>query len=211
MKSSRVWLYRVLVLLSGGLVLFSWFMPWWSARVQEIRGNDHVVIHPWGLQVNQHKILTYMPDNVNLALPDWIAPTMWLYIGLVVAALLFSLIAKDKLLSIWKLKASLPSLLIGVVGLSYLISIATATVIIIMRLTQANMPLMGKVTVTVGSDVGTGVVFTGLQAGYWAGIAAGLILVVLALLRGRIIGAPAAAARHVDSGTARASEGTASA
>ncbi|MFN8532474.1 MAG: hypothetical protein U0556_02900 [Dehalococcoidia bacterium] len=199
----------MLILLSGGLVLFSWFMPWWSARVQEIRGNEHVVIHPWGLQVNEHKILTYMPDNVNLALPDWIAPTMWLYIGLVVAALLFSLFAKDKMLTIWKVKASLPTLLIGVVGLSYLISIFTATIIIAMRLTQAGMPMMGKVTVTVGSDVGTGIVYTGLQVGYWAGIAAGVILVVLALLRSKIIGAPTSAERPVGSAKVPATERTA--
>lgn len=120
-----------------------------------------------------------------------------------------TLFAKDKQVSIWKVKASLPTLLIGVVGLSYLISIFTATIIIVMRLNQAGMPLMGKVTVTVSSDVGTGIVYTGLQMGYWAGIAAGLLLVVLALLRSKIIGAPATSARSVGSGLAPATESTA--
>ncbi len=187
MKDKQVWLSRILVLIPGGLLVASWFLPWWTARVQELHGSDHVVMHPWGVDVNSPKILSYMPPTVDLNLPDFFAPAMWAYLGLVTLALLFALFAKNGVLKVWKVRFTLPNLIIGVVGLSYIGALITAGVITTIRLADAGMPLMGKITVVVGSDIGTGTVFSNLGLGYWLGAAAGVLLVIVALLRDRII------------------------
>ena len=49
MGNSKIWLFRGLVLVGIGLLLLSWFMPWWSINVYEI-GPDAAVIRPWGLE-----------------------------------------------------------------------------------------------------------------------------------------------------------------
>lgn len=182
----RVWLYRVSVLAAGGILLASWFLPWWTARVQELHGSDHVVMHPWGVDVNSPKILTYMPPTVDMNMPDFFAPAMWAYFGLIIVALVFALFAQDKVFSVWKVRLTLPSLIIGGVGLSYLVAIITAAVVTTIRLADAGMPLMGKITVVVGSDIGTGTVFSNLGLGYYLAAAAGLLLIILALLRDTI-------------------------
>lgn len=182
----RVWLYRVLVLAAGGILLTSWFLPWWTARVQELHGSDHVVMHPWGVDVNSPKILTYMPPTVDMNMPDFFAPAMWAYFGLIIVALVFALFAQNKVFSVWKVRLTLPSLIIGGVGLSYLVAIITAAVVTTIRLADAGMPLMGKITVVVGSDIGTGTVFSNLGSGYYLAAAAGLLLIILALLRDTI-------------------------
>jgi hypothetical protein len=51
-KGFRTWLFRGLVLASVGLLVWSWFMPWWSAWVWAIDVKDAVVIRPWGLEQN---------------------------------------------------------------------------------------------------------------------------------------------------------------
>lgn len=188
MKNARASLFRVFVVVSGGLLLYSWFVPWWAARVQELRGTDHVVIHPWGLQVNSPRILQYLPPGVDLAMPSWFTPVMWAYLGLAIAALLFSLFANDKPIKVWKVRFTLPSLIIGAVGLSYVVVVISAGGVTAMRLADSNMPLTGRIVVDVGSDIGTGIVYTGLQLGYMLAAAAGLALIVIALLREKIIG-----------------------
>ena len=187
MKNARVW-FRVFVLVSSGLLLYSWFVPWWAARVQELRGKDHVVIHPWGLQVNSPRILQYLPPEVDLEMPGWFAPAMWAYLGLVIALLAFSLFAKEKGFNVWRVRLTLPSLIIGAVGLSYIGVLITAAGVMTIRLADADMPLTGRVVVSVGSDIGTGIVYTGIQLGYMLAAAAGLLLIILAFLRNKIIG-----------------------
>jgi len=185
MKNNRPWLFRILVLASVGLLLYSWFTPWWAGRIQELGGKG-VVIHPWGLQVTDRHMLDYMPPEVNLAMPGWFAPVAWAYLGLIIAALSFSLFAKDKALDVWKVRFTLPSLIIGAVGLSYIVAIITAAAVITVRLADADLPLIGRTFVTVGSDIGTGMVSTDLGLGSKLAAAAGLMLIVLALLRDRI-------------------------
>jgi len=183
MGSFRVWLFRGLVIVAAGLLLFSWFMPWWRAFIATINGQ--VQIHPWGLK---HNLIG--PDAAYMAgteMPAFFAPLMWTYLGICIALLLFSLLVKEKTFNLGKFKLSLPKVLIGGVGLSYIVVVVLAVIIAAIRTGDFyGTPLIG-VTYVAFNDVGTAVE-AGLLFGYWLACGVGPLLIVLALLRNKIIG-----------------------
>jgi hypothetical protein len=189
MSSTRAWLFRVLVLASGGLLLYSWFQPWWSARVMAVVGEHHVVIHPFGLEVILEDIYNFI-DVAAADIPAWVTPVMWAYLAIAIAALLFSLWAKDKELKLWKVRFTLPSWTIGIVGFSYIVVAVTMFIIATMKTADLGIPLIG-ITETQGFEVLEGLsvsIKSDLQLGYWLAYGAGTLLILLALLRNKIIG-----------------------
>jgi hypothetical protein len=110
---------------------------------------------------------------------------MWTYLGLAIVALLFSLFAKEKTVGFGKFKFKLPTLLIGIVGLSYIIVVITAVVMIAIRSGDFyKTPLMGQVYVRNVEAVAT----SRLLLGYWMACGTGLFITILALLRSKIVG-----------------------
>ncbi|MBX3560161.1 hypothetical protein, partial [Chelatococcus sp.] len=57
-RSARIWLFRALVVIGAGLMLWSWFSPWWSAKISDLVGSDHIVLHPWGVEM-VNEVRTY--------------------------------------------------------------------------------------------------------------------------------------------------------
>ena len=187
MSNARAWLFRGLVLAFGGLLVFSWFRPWWAVGIVEEEGAQNVWLHPWGIEVTK-EAKTYI-DLTAAQMPGWFTPAMWVYLGIVIAALLFSLWAKDKELNIWKVRLTLPSLTIGVVGFSYIALLVTAVTVLRIKLADFGVPLTGRsITDYIDEIEGYVNLITGLQFGYWLAIAAGTSLIVVALLRSKIIG-----------------------
>jgi hypothetical protein len=95
MGSARTWIYRVLVLIGVGLLLFTWFQPWWTAYIEAL-DTTAINIYPYGLE-------SFIPEEhldwvagYDTAMPGWFTPFMWVYLGLVVLALLYSLFASSK-------------------------------------------------------------------------------------------------------------------
>ena len=182
MSSTRVWLFRGLIIISIALILVSWFQPWWAADIFELSKNA-VIIHPWGLEQHVGEI-GYLPGS---EMPAYFAPLMWIYLGLVIALLLFSLFARDKEFNIWKFRFTIPSFIIGFVGFSYIIIVVLAVIVAAIRTgEQQGLHLIGTTFIPEpypGSDV------TGrLEIGYWLACSAGPLLIILSLLRSRIIG-----------------------
>lgn len=187
MDSLRVWLFRVLTLAAAGLLLYSWFQPWWTANVLEIMGSNNVIIYPWVFEADLEE-MQVMVENAYM--PAWFAPAMWIYLGLAVAALLFSLFAREKRVGPGKFKLSLPQLLIGVVGLSYVVVVAIAAVMIAIRSGEFyGAPLMGMIEVNLGAEYFSEVE-TALEFGYWLACGVGPLCIALALLRNKITGKP---------------------
>ena len=150
MSSTRAWLFRVLVLASGGLLLYSWFMPWWSAYIRELVGKEHMVIRPWGLEVDKSALGEYLELVTGYDLPSWFPQAMWAYLGIVIAALLFSLWAKDKDLKFWKVRFTLPSLIIGIVGFSYIVVLVTAAIVATIKTGDAiRRHLIGTTSISI--------------------------------------------------------------
>jgi hypothetical protein len=162
-------------------------MPWWSAYVVGSPGKEHIMIRPWGLELDLTVVGPYLGLVTGYEMPVWLTPTMWAYLGIVIAGLLFSLWAKDKELKLWKVRSTLPSLIIGIVGFSYIVVLVTMFIVATIKTGDVlGLKLIGTTVVSIGGNRGT--IVSDLQLGYWLAWSAGTLLIVLALLRNKIIG-----------------------
>ena len=184
MGNSKVWLFRGLVIVAAGLMVVSWILPWWGADAADI-GKNVVIIHPYGLEQHLGEFAVYIAGS---EMPVWFAPLMWTYLGLCIAALLFSLFASEKRVGLGKFKLSLPKLLIGGVGLSYIIVAVVAIIVAAIRTGAFDLPLQGSTSFTVGPERVS--IDASLRFGYYMAYAVGLSCIALALLRDKIIGKP---------------------
>lgn len=186
MGNYRVWLFRFLVLVGTGLMLYTWFQPWWQAYVVELDVNT-VTIYPYNMEVIKGDYPEWFA-GFDTAMPAWFFTFMWVYLGIGVAALLYSLFASEKRVGLGRFSWSLPQVLVGGVGLSYVVIVATAVVTIAIRSGEFyDTPLMGSVFISF-SESEESFVDTGLKFGYWLACGVGPFLVLLALFRNRIIG-----------------------
>jgi hypothetical protein len=121
------------------------------------------------------------------AMPEWFAPFMWAYLGVCMIALLIGLFVRGKEFGFGKIKLNLSQILIGGVGLSYIVAGVVAAVYASMRLGDFyHTPLQGRAYVDLG-DMHT-YITSSLLPGYYLIYVAGLVLLVLALLRDKITG-----------------------
>jgi hypothetical protein len=184
MSNARAWIFRGLVVVVAGLMLLSWSMPWWSVDLAEL-GNDLVIIHPWGLEEHLEKLA---PMIAGAEMPPFFAPFMWTYLGVCMVVLLFSLFVKDIKLSLGRFRLTLPQVLTGGVGLSYIVVVVVAFVYASIRVRDFyDMKLLGYTFVSLGPPLESGA-YGSLDLGYWLAWVVGLSLVILALLRNKIIG-----------------------
>lgn len=183
--NARVWIFRFLVLAVGGLLVYSWFQPWWSIDVYEI-GKNAVIIHPWGLESHlAAKDYVYIE---SAEMPTFFAPIMFTYLGLAIVALFLGVFAKSKVFKIWKFNLTLPGFLVGVVGFSYIIVVVTAVIIAAIRTGDFwEVSLIGESFIDLGDPYVSGAE-AGLKVGYWLACTSGLLLFLLGLFRNRIIG-----------------------
>ena len=188
MGSSRVWLWRVLVLGALGLLLLSWFVPWWSINVYEI-GPDAVIIRPWGLETQLRPAERALIEGAEM--PPWFAPFVFTYLGGVVIVLLVSLFITNRVFQIGKIRFRLPALIVGLVGFSYIVVVVTAFVVATIRAGEyfGGINLIGYTYIDLGEPYMSGA-DAGFVLGYWLACAVGPLLIVLALLRNKIVGEP---------------------
>jgi hypothetical protein len=178
-----------LVLVGAGLILYSWFQPWWQAYVVELQLSP-VTIYPYNMEIIKGDYPEWFIGFDN-AMPAWFFAFMWAYLGLSLVALLVSLLVSDKkIMRLGPLTWPLPQVLIAIVGLSYILIVAAAVVTIAIRSGDFyDAPLMGSVFVSIPGEIPyESWVDTDLKFGYWLACAAGPFLVILALLRNKIIG-----------------------
>ncbi|MFC2026999.1 hypothetical protein ACFLUX_03435 [Chloroflexota bacterium] len=190
MLTFRLWLFRVLVIAAGGLLVTSFLLPWWNCWIYEIGlGEASAEIYVTGLWLDYEALGTYIKYLPGAEMPGWFAPAMWTYLGLGIAALLFSLWVKDRNVRLLKINFNLPKLIIGLVGLSYIVVVVVAVIIAAIRTGDFfNMHLIGYTDVVITPGVEESGVEAGLLSGYWMACAAGPLLVILALLRNKIVG-----------------------
>ena len=188
MREVRAWIFRGLVLVATGCLLYSWFMPLWGLDIALLRP-DAIIVRPWGEE------LFLGPDvpNVNIpTMPDVFAPLMWTYLGISVVLLLSSLLVREKVFSLGRLRLSLPQAIIGGVGFVHLIFAAVTPIMIMInlggfQLSGVTTPLQGTVVLDLGYPY-VSEATSSLRLGYWLAWGVGTFLIVLALLRNKIIG-----------------------
>jgi hypothetical protein len=185
-SSARVWLFRVLVVVVAGMMLVSWFLPWWTIDVEQL-GNDIVQIRPWGLQMDD-RLGGFEILLKGAPMPVWFAPFMWTYLGLCMAALLVGLVVGEKKIGFGGFKIKLSQFFVGGVGFSYIVAGIVAAVYASMRMkSMGDVPLQGRALVDLGDPLVT-YVDTRLLLGYYLIFVVGVLFLVLALLRDKIIG-----------------------
>lgn len=182
----RLWLFRGMVLAGAGFMLFSWYSPWWGASISDLLGRDHMLMRPWGVEVIASEIRVYS-NQALYSMPAFFAPLMWTYLGLCMVALAISLFV-EKQIFLGRFRPSFPQVLIGLVGLSYLIAVATAFAIAQIRGGAGGVDFVGT-SLVLNPMTGSNTRFIGeLKLGYWSAIGAGAFLVALAGLRNLIVG-----------------------
>lgn len=186
MNNSKIWLFRILVLAGAAIMLASWFLPWWTIDINDL-GYDMVQIRPWGLVVDQRMgSFEVLIKGANM--PEWFAPLMWAYLALCLIALLVSLFVRGSTFGVGTFKLHLSQILVGGVGVSYIIAGIVAVVYASMRLASFyNTPLQGTVYVELGDAMHTSAE-SRLLPGYYLIYAAGFLLLVTALLRDKLTG-----------------------
>jgi len=186
MSDTRVWKFNILVMAAAFVMIASWLLPWWTANIEAL-GNDVVQIHPWGLEVDP-RLGGFTVFIKGATLPSWFAPSMWIYFGLCMIALLVSLCVRAKPIVLGRFKIHLSRLLVGGVGVSYIVAAVIAVIYLSIRLKAFfETPLQGRKPVDLGEAMRT-YVNTSLLLGYYLTHFAGLFLLALALLHKKIIG-----------------------
>lgn len=183
--SAGVWIFRVLLIAGAAFMVYSWFAPWWTAKVSVIPGKDHLVLHPWGIEAVAQ--VRANADESLYGMPWFFAPFMWTYLTLCMLALAASLFITREI-SIGRIKLSLATVLIAVVGLSYMAALGIAYGVGELKAGWAGTNFIGKSTMK-NAMTGTKInMVSELLIGYWLALGAGAVLFVLALLRGFFVG-----------------------
>jgi hypothetical protein len=186
LSKTRIWLFRSSIIVGIGLLLATWFLPWW--RIDVILVNNWAVGHPWGLETDPF-VKGFFP---TAKMPDWFAPLMFVYLGLIIVLMLLNIFIKDKELHFGKLKFSLHQLLIFGVGVSIIVVAVLAAVVIYIRLQEPRFmgaPFLGHAVIQVDADLHIdSATYSRFQAGYYLALGAGIYCILLASLQKRILG-----------------------
>ncbi len=181
-----IWIFRVLVVAGAAFMIYSWFQPWWSAKVAVIPGDNHLVLHPWGVDVVPQVKANIDASLFSMPFPQVFAGFMWVYLAVCMLALVASLFVVRQV-ALGRFKLPLAVVLIGLVGLSYLLAVGLAYGIGELKAAMAGTSFIGKSTfIEPQSDAKIKMV-SGLLDGYWLSLGAGAALFVLSLLRGLFV------------------------
>ena len=176
MNRSRVCLFRSLIIVAIGLMLLSWFMPWWTCDILGLPLFNAVTIHPWGLS----NILGEWIDWIVDALPPWwLSVIAWIFLPSCIGFLLYSLGMRGKK----------GKLLLGGVGCAYIAYAVAAVIYAAISTGDFGLSLQGYSFIH--EDMGVPwetAVYAKLLPGYYLAHGVGVLCIVLALLRDRIIG-----------------------
>jgi hypothetical protein len=179
-----IWVFRVLLIAGAAFMVYSWFAPWWSAKLSVLPGDDHLVLHPWGIEAVAQ--VRANSDEALYSMPWFFAPFMWTYLGVCMLALAASLFVERRI-SIGRLRLSLAQVLIGLVGFSYAAAVGIAFAVGNLRAGWAGTNFIGNSTIKHAMTGRKIKMVSDLETGYWLALAAGVALLVLALARGLFV------------------------
>ena len=187
--SAGVWIFRVLVVAAAAYMVYTWFAPWWGAKVAVLPGEDHLVLHPWGVEAVAQ--IRANADESLYSMPWFFAPFMWTYLTVCMLALAASLFV-DRTVSIGRIKLPLATVLIGLVGVSYFACVSLAYAVGELRAGWAGSNFIGKSMIH-NSTIDAKIKMTSaLKIGYWLALYSGPALIFLALIRGLLVRKPKA-------------------
>ncbi len=181
-------IFSVLVIVGAGLMLVSWFSPWWICTVDAIYmlNQGIVMIRPWGLEQNLGRFASYVAGG---EMPIWFAPFMWTYLAACMIALLAALVIKDRIIRFKGREFNIPQWLIGLVGVTCIICAVVAAVFAAIRTADFGINFIGYTWIIIDPHAGGNAdLNASLQWGYFLMYGVGLMLIALAFFRNRILG-----------------------
>jgi hypothetical protein len=171
----RIWIYRLCVALVCGLMIFSFALPWWKANqisVDAIMSGgfyaNGIIIYGFGLRHNLTDLESYF---ISEKTPLFQTILAWVYLAVSICLALLSV----------KLKGIKGTLLLGLVGLGYIIyAVVAGFAVISPGLASYGFALQGSSTTTYsGAIVKMEAAFT---PGYYLTYIAGILFLVLAII-----------------------------
>ncbi len=180
-----VWIFRALLVAGAAFMVYSWFSPWWSADVAVIPGANDLVLHPWGVEAVGG--VRANADSSLWSMPWGFTPFMWIYLTVCMLALAASLFV-NRTISLGRIKLPLAAVLIGLVGLSYMVAAGLAYEIGQLKAGWAGTNFIGISHVKEPQSGAKLKMVSDLRDGYWYALYAGAVLFVLALLRRVFVG-----------------------
>lgn len=179
-SGAAVWIFRALVVAAAAFMVYTWFAPWWSAKVAVLPGDNHLVLHPWGIEAVAQ--VRANADESLYSMPWFFEPFMWTYLAACMLALAISLFVNRRI-SLGFFKMPLPQLLIGLVGLSYMAALGIAYGVGVLKAGWAGSKFIGTSMIKNQMTGAKIKMVSDLETGYWLAIAAGAVLFFLALVR----------------------------
>jgi hypothetical protein len=177
-----VWIFRVLLVAGAAFMVYTWFQPWWNGDVAVIKGENDLVLHPWGVEA-VGQVRSNIDESVfQMPFPQVFAGFMWVYLVVCMLALAASLFVKRRI-SLGRINVSVAMVLILLVGLSYMAAVGLAVGIGTLKAGAAGANFIGKSNVL---EPGSGAklkMVSYLLNGYWLALGAGGVLTVLGLIR----------------------------
>lgn len=189
MSNVRSWLFRGLVVIGAGTMVTSWLLPWWGCWIVALGEYDKVRIYPYGLWNGLGGWGGFMGSAGEM--PWFFSPAMWLYLGLCLAALLFAIWKMNKSVRLIGRNFNMSRLLVGIVGLSYIVIIVIFYFYSKMRVENLNVAFIGMSWIEPDVMIHT-YAYTGFRVGLWVACSVGPYLIILSLLRNIIVGKPRA-------------------
>ncbi|MEQ1770530.1 MAG: hypothetical protein ABL879_11880 [Devosia sp.] len=184
-----VWIFRILVVAGAAFMLYSWFQPWWIGDVAVIKGENDLVLHPWGVEAVGQVRANIDESVFQMPFPSIFAGFMWVYLAVSMLALAASLFLTQRL-SLGRINVSVAMVLVLLVGLSYAMAVGLALGIGTLKAGAAGANFIGKSNVL---EPGSGAklkMVSYLVTGYWLALAAGGFLTVVGLIRPLLVRRP---------------------
>ena len=180
-----VWIFRALLLAAAAFMVYTWFQPWWIADVAVIKGDNDLVLHPWGVEVVRQ--VRVQADPALYSMPAFFTPFVWTYFAVAMVALAASLFI-NKSISLGRIRLPIATILILLVGLSYLTTVGLAYGIGTLRAESVDVAFIGKSQFTDPTSHRKMKMVADLEIGYWYALYAAIALVVLGVLRRLFVG-----------------------
>ncbi len=190
-----VWIFRVMLVAAAAFMVYSWLSPWWGATVAALKGEDHLLLRPWGVQTVAEVRNNIDESLFSMPFPSLFAGFMWTYLTVCMLALAASLFV-DKQVDLGRIKLPLAVVLIGLVGLSYMAAVGLSFAIGELKAGWAGTNFIGKSAFKEPQSGAKIKMISDLKIGYWLALGAGGVLTVLALVRGLFVGKPKASERR---------------
>ena len=180
------WIFGGLTLVALGLILYTWYQPWWTAYIEEL-GENGVMIYPHAMNI-LGTLRDYPQWIVGAEMPVWFFPAMWVYLMVCVFALLASLLFTDEWFQVGKKKVSVAQFLVGLIGVTHILFVVVFPIVIAIRAPEfGGVKLQGSVFISMDEHTESWV-NSALQPSYWIACFIGPMLLLMAIFRNKILG-----------------------